>query len=977
MKRTLYIVTFILLPFLGFTQEYTLIDFGSAVNATTGNWNNITSNTDNQTGITANLINDAGVATGATLTVDDTFHSVNENGTTTPDVSLPFVATSTRDSFYGEMVAFNGVTNTTGGFTLSGLDPAKYYSFKIFASRTGVSDNRETLYTITGSTILTATLNAANNTANTANINNIQPLANGTITLQATKGANNTNSFGFYYLGAIQLIKTSTPYTDPAMSTLSLVYPNGGEVWHATAKPFITWDSQGISGNVDIQYSTDNGTNWINLISVAASSKKYQWTIPYNVSSQCKVRITSGTLTDESASTFSIIENTDKRFKIVVLGSSTAAGTGPSSTANAWVWLYTDYLKQKDTRFDITNLAVGGYTTYDILPTGTAIPSGVSETIDVARNITKAISLNADGIIVNMPSNDANMGYTVGMQMDNFNLLNATAQANSIPIWFCNVQPRNFAIGSNSMNIQLQMANQIPTTFSSNYIDFWTTLANSDGTINPLYNAGDGVHLNDAGHQILLQRVISTGLDTVVKNGDDNDVNYIPTEKNYLVDFNLNSTLYPTIGNWNNVNSPAVATPINLIDDLGNSSALQVAITNDFSQSNEFGAPQPSGTIIFPATALKDAVYGDNSNPSGSITLSGLNSGKIYSFEIFGSRTSVTDNRETFYQAIGNNTGSATLNAAGNNSLTCKINDISPDANGTIILNVSKGSSNNNATGYFYLNAFKFTEKNIVMPDVLLDCEDGTTNKLAVLNVFSNGPGQSNADMVVVDNPNPTGINTSSKVVKFTRRTTGTDAASWAGFYSNVVDPDPDFTENKYIHVKVLKQNPTGVRFKIENGAAGTVEKLSANTYSQIGQWEDMVIDFSEKTGVYATLGLQPDYESPLVAGADRIIYFDDIVLNNIPTPMTLGIKNQIVDNLFTLYPNPATENCKIRINQNILDVKSIQIFDLTSKLIKSINLEFSNNNEVNIDTKDLKSGVYFCIVTTKTQKITKKLIIN
>ena len=977
-KIVLNIILFYFL-FISFayTQEYTFIDFGSVVNSSTGNWNNITSNTDNQTGIAANLINDTGISTGITLTVDDSFHSVNENGTTSPSASLPFLATSTRDSFYGEMVAFNGVTNTSGGFTLSGLDPTKYYTFKIFASRTGVTDNRETLYTVTGSSTLTATLNAANNTSNIAQVFNIQPLANGTITFQATKGANNTNGNGFYYLGAIQLIKTATPYVDPSVPTLSLVYPNGGEVWHATAKPFITWDSQGLSVNVDIQYSVDNGTNWINLISVAASLKKYEWTIPYNVSTQCKVRITSGALTDESQNTFSIIENTDKRFKIVVLGSSTAAGTGPSSTANAWVWLYTDYLKQKDTRYDITNLAVGGYTTYDILPTGTLIPPGVSESIDTNRNITKAISLNADGIIVNMPSNDANMGYTVAMQLDNFNLLNSTAQANWIPIWICNVQPRNFAIGSNSMNIQLQMATEIPTTYPTNNIDFWTTIANADGTINSLYNAGDGVHLNDAGHQILVQRVINSDLHTTLKNGDDGDVNALLNEKNYLIDFNLNSTLHPTSGNWNNINSFTVSTPINLVDDLGNSGTTQVAITDDFLQSNEFGALQPSGTIIFPANALKDAVYGDNSNPTGVLTFSGLDTAKTYNFEIFGSRKEVVDNRETTYTALGNNSGTISLNCSSNATATVMISDITPNAAGEITLTVNKGTNNTNASGFYYLNALKLKEKNAVVPEVLLDCENGTTNKLAVLNVFANGPGQSNADMIVVDNPNPSGINSSSKVVQFTRRTSGADAMSWAGFYSNVVDPDPDFTENKYIHVKVLKQNPTGVRFKIENGAAGTVEKLSVNSYTQLGQWEDMVFDFSEKTGVYATLGLQPDFESPLVAGADRIIYFDDIVLNNIPTPMTLSLEKQSFNNLFTIYPNPAKENCTIRINQDDIDVNSIQIFDITSKLIKTIPIEFLKNNEIKIDTKDLKSGVYFCVVTTKTQKITKKIIIN
>jgi lysophospholipase L1-like esterase len=969
-KLLLFLILILSIPTQA--QEYSYIDF-SQTNTTTGNWNNVTASTLSQTGMTVNLINDQGANTGATLTVTDSFNLVNEAGTTSPNPSLPFPSSATRDSFFGNDVSFSGAIEPTGGFEITGLDPAKFYSFKVFASRTGVSDNREALYTVVGASTLTGTLNASNNTSDAVNIYNIHPDSTGKITFTAQKGPNNNNASGFYYLGAIKLISSTTSYSDGAVtSELTLVYPNGGETWHATAKPFITWNSQGLSGNVAIQYSVDNGTNWINLASVAASLKKYQWTIPYNVSSQCKVRVSSETLTDESENTFSIIENTDKRYKIVVLGSSTAAGAGPSSNTNAWVWLYTDYLKQQDTRFDITNLAVGGYTTFDILPTGTAIPGGVNETIDTARNITKAISLNADGIIVNMPSNDSNMGYSVAMQMDNYNLLNSTAQANNIPIWFCNVQPRNFAIGSSQMTTQLQMVTQIPTAFPTKTIDFWTTLANADGTVNSLYNSGDGIHLNDAGHQILLQRVINTGLHTIVKNGDDNDVNYIPTEKNYLVDFNLNSTLHPTSGNWNNVNGFAVSTPISLVDDLGYSSAIQVAITDNFSQSNELGAPQPSGTIIFPATALKDAVYGDNTNPIGVITLTGLNVDKIYSFEIFGSRKEVTDNRETQYIVTGSSSQSVTLNPSSNASLTSQIVDIAPTPNGTLTLTVAKGSNNDNSSGFYYLNALKLKERNVVIPDVLLDCEDGTTNKLAVLNVFSNGPGQSNADMVVVDNPNPSGINTSSKVVQFTRRTSGADAASWAGFYSNVVDPDPDFTENKYIHVKVLKQNPTGVRFKIENGAAGTVEKLSVNSYTQLGQWEDMVIDFSEKTGVYSTLGLQPDFESPLVAGADRIIYFDDIVLNNIPTPMTLSTESYQVKEAVYLYPNPVNTILNVSASSKL---KSISVFTLEGR--KVIDLNQIDTNFVSLDLASLNVGFYIIQIVDVNQKVSSSKIIK
>lgn len=959
-----------MLSSLCWSQQLTYVDFSNA-NTTAGNWNNIVSKTVSQVGITANLIDDTGASTGAVLTVTDSFNQVNENGTTSPDASLPFPASATRDSFFGNDVLFNSALEPTGRVEITGLDPSKYYSFKIFASRTGVSDNREAEYTLTGSNSLVGYLNASNNISTIAKIYNVLPDATGKISMSVKKGPNNNNGSGFYYLGAFLMIKTDTPYADVVGTpTLSLNFPNGGEIWHSTATPYIGWDSANLTQNVNIEYSLDNGTTWQNLASVSPTEKKYVWTVPYVQSSQCKVRVSSGSVSDISDNVFSIIPKTDKRYKIVVLGSSTAAGTGPSSVDKAWVWMYNDYLKQRDTRFDVVNLAVGGYTTYKILPTGYPVPSGV--TIDTDRNVTKAIALKADGIIVSMPSNDSNMGYSADTQITNYNTVVSTANAANIPTWICTVQPRNFGAGSAAQIIQNEMVARIPNEFSTKYIDFWNGLAAADGSILSQYNAGDGVHLNDAAHVILLQRVISKDIHTYVKSNDNNYADAQTNQKVYLLDFNLNSSNYLSTGNWNNLNSYSNGSASNLVDDLGNSSTINANVTDPFLQSNELGITTPTGSNPFPSSATRDAFYGDNSNPIGSVTLSGLNAAKVYDFNIFSSVKDQTDNQETKFTAIGLNTVTASVNSASNTSQLALLENVSPDSSGNIEIRVTKGSNNNNVNGYYYINSLKITEKDVALADVLMDCENGTTNRLATLNVFSNGPGQSNADMVIVDNPNPTGINTSSKVIKFTRRTSGTDAASWAGFYSNVVDPDPDFTVNKYIHVKVLKNKATGVRFKIEGGAAGTVEKLSTNNYTSVGQWQDMVINFSEKTGTYATVGLQPDFESPLVAEGDRIIYFDDIILNNDPNPITtLSTKGFNIKNNVKIFPNPIKNTFNVQTDEAL---KSIMIISTDGKAVKKFDDLLSGVQSFNIS--DLSRGLYFVKFVAKDGSVfTKKII--
>ena len=48
--------------------------------------------------------------------------------------------------------------------------------------------------------------------------------------------------------------------------------------------------------------------------------------------------------------------------------------------------------------------------------------------------------------------------------------------------------------------------------YPTHYLDFWTTIANEDGTINPTYGSGDGIHLNNAGHYVLYTRVVASRL---------------------------------------------------------------------------------------------------------------------------------------------------------------------------------------------------------------------------------------------------------------------------------------------------------------------------------------------------------------------------------------------------------------------------------------------------------------------------------
>ena len=204
----------------------------------------------------------------------------------------------------------------------------------------------------------------------------------------------------------------------------------------------------------------------------------------------------------------------DQAIHVVILGSSTAAGTGPSSRDSTWVNRYRAYLQNINSQNQVTNLARGGTTTYQIMPSWFVAPMGRPAT-DTTRNVTQAISLQPDAIIINMPSNDVALNITLQEQLNNYRVIVASADSAQIPVWVCTTQPRNF---NNASQRALQVAarDSIFAEYGVKSIDFWSGLATPTDFIQPIYDSGDGVHLNDTAHAILFTRVAQKALPNVL-----------------------------------------------------------------------------------------------------------------------------------------------------------------------------------------------------------------------------------------------------------------------------------------------------------------------------------------------------------------------------------------------------------------------------------------------------------------------------
>lgn len=194
-----------------------LMDFGGANQTLHGPspddpvnyWNNVgTAVGASDTGVLNNLVTHKNATTPVGLSMIRRFGGANENGT---QLATVFPIKATRDSLYGNTEGFSGLTNIFPSFKLTGLNPARLYSLTFYASRTSVSDNRETGYSIRGANTNFVKLNAANNVNNTVRADGVAPTGGGEITISMAPTPANNNANHFTYLGVLKV----SPYTPP------------------------------------------------------------------------------------------------------------------------------------------------------------------------------------------------------------------------------------------------------------------------------------------------------------------------------------------------------------------------------------------------------------------------------------------------------------------------------------------------------------------------------------------------------------------------------------------------------------------------------------------------------------------------------------------------------------------------------------------------------------------------------------------
>ena len=102
-----------------------------------------------------------------------------------------------------------------------------------------------------------------------------------------------------------------------------------------------------------------------------------------------------------------------------------------------------------------------------------------------------------------------------------------------------------------------------------------------------------------------------------------------------------------------------------------------------------------------------------------------------------------------------------------------------------------------------------------------------------------------------------------------------------------------------------------------------------------------------------------------------------EAVINGYTNSLTT-ISGSYADELFQVYPNPATTNATVAINLNKESDVSLKIVDMSGKEVAARNYGLINGaSTVGINTSNFQSGVYMVELTVNNQKMTKRLIIQ
>lgn len=175
-----------------------------------------------------------------------------------------------------------------------------------------------------------------------------------------------------------------------------------------------------------------------------------------------------------------------------------------------------------------------------------------------------------------------------------------------------------------------------------------------------------------------------------------------PLTKTFI---NFTNNSYQATAPWNNTDGTTTSGAIinNLNDALGNMTNISIELLDNWGGINTVGMTTGNNSGVFPDLVIQASYWFQTGVHQ--LRVSGLSPNELYNFEFLGSRDGA-GNRTTVY-TVGDQ--SVALDAAYNSNNTARLNWVTSDNNGEVLLEISKGSG----ASYGYLNALVIEESNL------------------------------------------------------------------------------------------------------------------------------------------------------------------------------------------------------------------------------------------------------------------------
>jgi hypothetical protein len=87
---------------------------------------------------------------------------------------------------------------------------------------------------------------------------------------------------------------------------VKLTYPNGGEGFVPGTTERIHWDAEGVNGDFELSYSSDNGATYTSIATVPALRRMYDWLVPAGVTAGAVVKVARNGVEDRSDYSFNV-----------------------------------------------------------------------------------------------------------------------------------------------------------------------------------------------------------------------------------------------------------------------------------------------------------------------------------------------------------------------------------------------------------------------------------------------------------------------------------------------------------------------------------------------------------------------------------------------------------------------------------------------------------------------------------------------